>query len=141
MQFDERKMDMTRNYPEQLGDWVKQNKLAQRDKNLVAFLAVRDDVKAALDAGYAVKTVWANLQACKRTEIGYEVFLRYVNRMIRSPQANQGTAAKTPALPSPLENIEHKSTPKDATPAAKSMQPAVQAGFNFNPVPDIKELM
>ncbi|MDO9013673.1 MAG: TraK family protein, partial [Polynucleobacter sp.] len=50
---------MAKTYPEQLGEWVKRRESTQRDKNLVAFLAVRDDVKAAVEAGYSVKTVWA----------------------------------------------------------------------------------
>ena len=48
---------MAKSYPEQLAEWVKRRESTKRDKNLVAFLAVRDDVKLAVDAGYAVKTI------------------------------------------------------------------------------------
>ena len=132
---------MDTNYPEQLGEWVRQQKSTQRDRNLVAFIAIQNEVKAALDAKYPVKTVWKNMQESKRIEIGYEMFLRYVNRLIRHPQANQATTMKDPKSSLPHHAIKKESQAKQATPAATATRQSAPAKFVFNPVPpDDKEL-
>jgi len=59
---------MGKNYPDQLAQWIERRGLARSDRNLVAFMAVHDDVKVAIDAGYAVKTVWENLQETGRID-------------------------------------------------------------------------
>ena len=135
------KADMDTNYPEQLGEWVRQQKSTQRDRNLVAFLAIQNEVKAALDVKYSVKTVWKNMQESKRIDVGYEMFLRYVNRLIRHPQANQTATMKNPELSLPPHAIGKESQAKRATPAATATRQTAQAAFVFNPVPpEDKEL-
>src|SRR5574338_1427625 len=77
---------MAKNYTEELADWVSKRK-AQRprqDKNIVAFLAVKGDVKAALDAGYSMKTIWEHLHETGRIEYRYETFTLHVKRHIRA---------------------------------------------------------
>jgi hypothetical protein len=133
-------MNMNKNYPEQLGDWVKRRKSTQRDRNLVAFLAIRDDVKAALDASYSVKTVWTNMHECKRIEVGYEVFLHYVNRLIRHPIADHVATVPNSRLSNPLATIGQKLAP-GATPAASVTKPVAPAGFVFDPVPRKEDLV
>lgn len=109
---------MAKNYPDQLGDWVKQRDATARDRNLVAFLAVRDDVHAALDAGYTAKTIWSNLHDSKRITVSYTAFLRYVKKfVIRTP----------PESPEPA-----------SSPGAKPEKPA---GFVFNSTPKKEELL
>jgi len=132
---------MAKSYPEQLGEWIKQRESTQRDKNLVAFLAVRDDVKLAVEAGYAVKTVWANMTESKRIEFGYDTFLNYVNRLIRRPQVDQAatlTAAESPATPDSIRTKPKAGAKKSA---AKTTKPEAPAGFTFNPVPNKEELL
>ena len=60
---------MAEDFSNQLAQWVEQRGLQTSDKNFVAFMAVRDDVKLAIDAGYAVKTVWANLRETDRITV------------------------------------------------------------------------
>src|SRR5574340_1840461 len=64
---------MAKSYTEELADWVSQRTTPRprQDKNVVAFLAVKGDVKAALDAGYSMKTIWAHLHATGRIEYRY----------------------------------------------------------------------
>ena len=54
---------MAKSYTEELADWVKkrEDSRPRQDKNMVAFLAVRADVKAAVEAGYAFKTIWEHM--------------------------------------------------------------------------------
>ena len=122
---------MAKTYPELLGEWVKQRESTRRDKNLVAFLAVRDDVKAAVEAGYAVKTVWTNMHESKRIMFGYDTFLNYVNRLIRRPQVDQ---TATTGSSSTLTKAGRKT--------AAQVKPAeAAASFSFNPVPNKEELL
>lgn len=132
---------MAKSYPEQLGEWVKQRTSTRRDKNLVAFLGVRDDVKAAVEAGYAVKTVWANMVECGRIVFGYDTFLNYTNRMVRRTPADQ-VAASIPAPPAGRAPLTHsRSTMDTKTAAVKRMKSEPPAGFTFNPVPNEEELL
>jgi len=118
---------MAKSYPEQLGEWVKKRQSTKRDKNLVAFLAVKNDVQAALDAGYAVKTIWANMLDTQRIEFGYDTFLNHVNRLIRRPQAARTTETESTATAHNATKSKTSKTQKTTT------SPSSQAGFVFNP--------
>ncbi|MQA21676.1 traK [Rugamonas sp. FT103W] len=113
---------MGKSYPDQLGAWVKRREAAMRDHNLVAFLAVRDDVRAALDAGYAAKTIWSNLREAKRIELSYGGFLRYVHKFLDEP-AKAGNKQAKGAVSSP------------------TVKPTKPAGFVFNSAPKKEELL
>lgn len=138
---------MAKSYPDQLAEWVKRRESnTKRDKNLVAFLAVRGDIQLAIEAGYAVKTIWANMHEEKRVAFGYDTFLNYVNKHIRAKAAKAANAAG-PA-PAKTPSAQQQPTKKDGkTPAAPAnSEPKVKApdatpGFNFNSQPDVKELI
>jgi hypothetical protein len=121
-------IDMGKNYPDQLGDWVRQRAATTRDKNLVAFLAVRDDVRAALDAGYAVKTIWSNLHESKRISVSYTAFLHYVRKFLSQPA---GATDMQPVAPAAVDETTFRHIDK----------PAKAAGFVFNPTPKKEELL
>lgn len=117
---------MGKNYPDQLSDWIKQRDATARDRNLVAFLAVRDDVRAALNAGYTVKTIWCNLHDSKRITVSYTAFLRYVKKLI---------------IPSPIARPEIPSQESTAAMSRPGTKPDKPAGFIFNPTPKKEELL
>ncbi len=121
------KRPSAKSYPEQLADWVNQPTRKLRDRHLVTFMAVRKDVEAALQAGFAAKTIWANMQEAGRVDFCYETFLKHVKRCINTPlgkQAAHTTKAKSKTAAGPV-----------IVPA-----PAIQ-GFVFNPVPNKEELL
>lgn len=131
---------MTKTYSEQLGEWVKQKESTQRDKNLVAFLTVRDDVKMAVEAGYAVKTIWTNMRELKRIDFGYDTFLNYVNRQIRRPQEKKSASSTEPKL----ATTTYSNTPPKVDvniPREKTTKPNTLPEFTFNPVPNREELI
>ena len=76
---------MAKSYTEQLAEWVKKREASRprQDKNVVAFLAVRADVKDAMDAGYALKTIWEHLHETGKIAYRYETFLKHVKRHIK----------------------------------------------------------
>ena len=53
---------MGHRYSEQIAEWVKQKQSRKRDKKLVAYLAVKADVQAAMNDGYAAKIIWTHLE-------------------------------------------------------------------------------
>jgi hypothetical protein len=140
---------MAKSYNEQLAEWVRQRtQSARHDKNRVAFLGVKEDVKEALDQGWPVKTIWAHLVEQKRIGFGYDTFLVYVKRHVRTtaepvPAAARRTrrprapplASRNPPPPGPAEN---------QTPRAPVQTLAVQdqlPGFTFNAAPNREELI
>lgn len=129
---------MAKSYPEQLGDWVKRRESTQRDKNLVAFLAVRDDVKAAVDAGYAVKTIWSNMSEAGRVNFGYDTFLNYTNRLIRK-QKTPPPVVPTTITPAPQDAAKPKTSAKKAT-TPQVVKPA-STGFTFDSAPKKEDLL
>lgn len=114
-----------------IDDWAKQRTLARREKNLVALLAVRDEIEAGFKAGFTAKTVWRYLYETGNVPCKYDTFLKFVNRNIR-----QAPPAKV-SLPS--------SAPTPVPPAVKK-EPAFNPpeelrGFHFNPIPCKEDLI
>lgn len=137
---------MAKSYSEELAKWVKKRPATtKRDKNVVAFLAVRDDVKEALDHGYSVSTIWTHMHEMKRVEFRYQMFLHYVNRHLRRPpqemqasipivQAPDLQTKKTQARQSALIKEKPAST-------GKPLMSTGPAGFTFNAAPNKEELL
>jgi hypothetical protein len=130
---------MAENFSNQLAQWVEQRGLQRSDKNLVAFMTVRDDVKLAIDAGYAVKTVWANLRETGRIDLGYKTFLNYVRRCLGpSPEpaaANPVKPATTVAAAAP------PSRESNPVKTPTRVMPLAMPGFVYNPVANKEELL
>lgn len=115
---------MGNRYSEQLAEWVKQKQSRKRDKNLVSYLAVKTDVQEAIADGYAAKTIWAHLVETKRIAFGYDTFLNYTKRQLRSQTKEESCKTEKPML-------KNKQT-TEAKP---------QPGFSFNSVPNKEDLL
>ncbi|MGK5078774.1 TraK family protein [Janthinobacterium sp. HLX7-2] len=126
---------MEKPYAEQLSDWLKRNHPARRDQYQVAFLAVSDDVRAALAAGFAMNTIWRHLHASGRIPFGYDTFLKHVHRM----QKSSSPAQELPELHRPASRTASAAVQRPDTIAPRPA-PA-PAGFHFNPIPNKKELL
>jgi len=127
---------MSKDYAEQLGQWVKLRQSTRRDKNVAAFLAVRDDAKVAIEAGHAIKTVWKNMREAQRIEFSYNTFCIYVKRFVRQPEMPLPQGPEKSVARKGSEDAAPKSS---AIPAAASAQPA--AGFTFNATPRKEDLL
>lgn len=113
---------MPKTYPEELAEWVKgrEAKKPRQDKHVVAFLAVKSDVQAALNAGYAMKTIWEHMKETGRLRCRYETFTQHVKRYIKGA----------------------KPEPKATPPTSKSnSKPAKIGGFTFNATPKKDDLL
>jgi uncharacterized protein DUF5338 len=120
---------MSKRYSDQLGQWVKQKQSRKRDKNLVAFLAIKADVQEALNEGYAAKTIWAHMLEKKRIEFGYDTFLNYTNRQIRRHLSSATSIQDEQNIASKDKTNKQTKEPKKAT--TKPQQP----GFTFDSSP------
>jgi len=62
----------------ELSNWAEKRCLKQR---MVEFLAVRDDIEAALNAGFSVKTIWKQLHELGKITYDYRNFVNHVNHL------------------------------------------------------------
>jgi len=130
---------MAEDFSKQLAQWVEQRGLQTSDKNLVAFMAVRDDVKLAIDTGYSVKTVWANLRETGRIDLGYKTFLNYVRRCLGPlPDPTAASPVKPATTVTAAPPLSHESNPVKM-PAR--VLPLAMPGFVYDPVPNKEELL
>jgi hypothetical protein len=90
-------MEMASKYTEELAAWVRRGDATGHGRNLVAFLAVKPDVSAALAEGYSVKTIWTHMNATKRIEFGYVTFLNYVHKHLKPARGHAVVTVRDPA--------------------------------------------
>lgn len=113
---------MAKSYAEQLDEWVEKRPSYRRDRNLVQFLAVRSDVKLAVDKGFAVSTIWRNMVENGRIDFCYDTFLLYVNRVVRGADRVRAPSAKYSKPPA-----------RGDVPDTTAARPEPVRGFKFNP--------
>lgn len=84
-------------YPDELAARLalqQQTSQIKRRDYLAAFIAVRADVKEAMEAGYALKIIWEHMREIGRIPFRYETFLKYVRQHITNASpgsTGQGT--------------------------------------------------
>jgi hypothetical protein len=61
----------------------------QKEKNRAAFLACIEEIKEVAGNGWNIKDIWEALRDEGRISFGYEVFRRYVNRLVLNEQGKQ----------------------------------------------------
>lgn len=123
---------MNKRYPEQLAEWVKKKQsVKKRDRNLVMFQAVKEDVREAIAAGYSIRTIWEHMHEVQRVTIGYHQFLKYTNQVIKKHQEKPTKEQITQTEPKKGGQPAHK-TPENRTPK----NPQKPQNFIFDPSPN-----
>ncbi|MGL0788784.1 TraK family protein [Xanthomonas translucens] len=112
-------------------------------KNRASFLALRNDVKKALDDGWPVKVIWETLRDEGKIPFGYDAFIGYVNRLVRSPDAATPASPSTDQVKSakPGQQEGGSKAKKRKTPEPKNSEPAGIARFDYNPKPNREDLL
>jgi len=123
----------TGKFVDEMAAWVKKKpaKKPRQDRHVIAFLAVKEDVKSALDAGYSMKTIWEYMQEAGRIATRYETFTLHVKRYIKNGPAPV-RQAPSPAAAEPA--------PQAKEPAKKTAAPS-PSGFSFNASPNANDLI
>ena len=100
---------MKKGYLDDLSEWANKQPTTKNQSKMVAFIAAKDDVKTALDAGYEIKVVWRNMKETGRVNCSYNTFCLHVQRYIHPP-ADKGKAANS----SPTTTAEETAAVKTA---------------------------
>ncbi|MCP4290161.1 MAG: TraK family protein [Gammaproteobacteria bacterium] len=131
---------MAKRYADALAEWVKtrEGSRPRQDKHVVAFLAVRSDVKAAMDAGYALKTIWEHMHETGKIAYRYETFLKHVRRHIKAAEINKPVS--TPSDRKQQENQTGQAKPADGQ-KPKGNNPPSLRGFKYEPIPKKEDLI
>ncbi|HAT8252351.1 TPA: conjugal transfer protein TraK [Legionella pneumophila] len=84
----------------------------------IQFIALKEDIREALDKGCSMKAVWETLSDEGQISFGYKAFRHYVLKLIKSEQEN---------------TKDDKQSKSKTTNEIK--------GFTFNPIPNPEELL
>jgi hypothetical protein len=131
---------MAKSLSARIAERVARKKPAGNVRNRAAFLALRGEVKQAIDDGWPVKTIWETLHDEGKVAFSYQAFRGYVNRLVLSPPAN-GEA--TPAAEADQSGqAAPRSVPQSArTPAEWRPEKLAATGFTFNKTPKKEDLL
>jgi hypothetical protein len=137
---------MPKTFPQELAEWVKKREAtkARQDKNLVAFLALKSDVQAAMDAGYSLLTIWEHLHDQAKIAYRYETFLKHVRRHIKSPACAASDLLSGPPPDPPRSSTSGRAAAsklQSPAPPAPPVPPARLAGFTFDAQPKKEDLL
>src|SRR4051794_33767938 len=129
---------MGKTLSERVATRVAKKKPSRSALNRGAFLALRSEVKQALDDGWPVKTIWETLQEEGKITFSYQSFRGYANRLILS----RGKA------PEPVRVVEQDSAAlPEAGQSGQGMREggvertARVSGFRFESVPKKEDLL
>ena len=132
---------MAKSLSARIAERVARKKPAGNVRNRAAFLAVRGEVKQAIDDGWPVKTIWETLHDEGKVAFSYQAFRGYVNRLILSPPMN-GEAAPTSVVADQSRQVAPRLPPQSArTPAEWKPEKLAATGFTFNRTPKKEDLL
>ena len=112
-----------------LMDGIKAEALNQKRKGSgrVEFLALRQEIQDALNDGYLVKEVWQYLKDKGVISIQYRMFIRYVNRFLKSNETLNSPLSKesqvqieSTSLQQPIQTTEKPHKRFEFDPLSKS---------------------
>jgi hypothetical protein len=144
---------MPKSYTDDLASWVKSRsaKKRRRDEAAVAFLAVKEKVVEALEAGYALTTIWEHMSDTGMVKFSYETFRAHARRYIKAraedappehaPAARPKSSAVATEQPRGTQQGGNAAQPPRDAQAIPTVKPDRIPGFTFNPNPDKKDLL
>lgn len=129
---------MTKNLSVRIAERTAQKKPSRNGQNRATFLAIRGDVKQALDDGWPVKTIWETLHEEGKVSFSYQAFRGYANRLILSSPASRATVSTPMAVDS---RIGKQHGPATAQATEKNPGEPTTTGFTFNRTPKKEDLL
>jgi hypothetical protein len=130
-----------KNYTEELAEWVEKRakKKRRQDAATVAFLAMRPNVKAATEAGYALTTIWEHMHETGKLKCSYETFRKHARRFLKTTQPKLGSMNKTTTRAFVgKENKDNQKTKITRQGEREKSEPL--NGFTFNATPNKEDL-
>ena len=129
---------MTKNLSARIAERAARKKPPRNGQNRVTFLAMREDVKQAIDDGWPVKTIWETLHEEGKVSFSYQAFIGYANRLILSSSASRTTVSTPMAVDS---RIGKQRNPATAQATEKNPEGPTTNGFTFNRAPKKEDLL
>ena len=123
---------MEKSCPPDLSEWLDSHpeiRQGLRNNVKVAFLAVKDDVKTALDSGYSMRVVWKYMQDVGKLKCSYSAFCSHVHRYIRQPADEAKAVDSSP----PTETPTAEKTPEVKTAKGDDSQDSEKAERELEP--------
>ncbi|WP_275099895.1 TraK family protein [Sedimenticola hydrogenitrophicus] len=122
---------MSKRYTEELAEWAgkRAKKKRRQDAVAVAFLAVKANVREAMEAGYALTTIYEHMHETGRIKCSYETFRRHVKRYIK--------AGSTPLPSADQAKVE----PTEQKAKSKQEKQPKKGGFEYNATPNKEDLI
>ncbi|MDI3292302.1 TraK family protein [Janthinobacterium tructae] len=132
---------MSTGYTSELAQRLKKKKSANRGLNTADILAAKDDIRAAIDAGFVPKDIWADLRDHQRLHCSYDTFLRLVKKFVMPEnstpyQRHLNRIRQDTTVPHPKQKAETTSPPGPSRTSQLEIR-----GFTFNPIPDKAALL
>jgi hypothetical protein len=124
---------MAKSLSERIATRSLKKKPSRSAQNRAAFLALREEIKKALDDGWPVKSIWETLVEEGKISFSYQAFRGYTNRLILS-------ADHQPEKPSTPKEEQNKQAEKTASVEASKKKPTISKGFSYNPIANKEEL-
>ena len=115
--------DMGCSLSERIAAKQMERKVSAKSVNKAAFLALKQDIAAALVDGWSIKLIWETLVEEGKISFSYKTFCGYVARLIAAEKK-----------PSTQENTKEDEQ-------AKSKAKNEIRGFTFNPKPNLEDLL
>lgn len=126
-------------FTNELQEWAQkqdQSKTKRQDSAAVAFLATKEDVIEAMEAGYSLRTIWQYLKEKGRITSSYETFRRHTKRFITAPKLTPvSTVSKVP------ETNTTDSASNNKADNATVITQSENKGFSMNPTPNLEDLI
>lgn len=128
---------MAKNLSERIAAMAIKKKPSRRAKNRATFLALRVDVKQALDDGWPVKSIWETLNEEGKIDFSYQSFRVYVNRLILTPAELIAATDNLVTYAAQGEKSNHVA----AIANEKKAEELAANGFKFNKTPNKEDLL
>jgi uncharacterized protein YdhG (YjbR/CyaY superfamily) len=103
------------------------------DRHRLAFIALRDSIEHALNAGASAKRVWTKLRDENKISCSYPTFSRHVNSLILSKNEQNQISVKPSAKPMQKTAKQQDEKPQQVTPKEK-LDTNIIKSFVYDPL-------
>jgi len=134
---------MAKSYVDELADWVESRptKRRRRDEAAVAFLAVKENVEAALAVGYALFTIWEHMSNAGKMKFSYETFRSHARRFIKPKEVPSATTTQPQERKKTSRLIEDSTRAATVSGVKPNEKPTAIPSFTFKANPDKMDLL
>jgi hypothetical protein len=133
---------------DEISEWVDKNsKKTKQDIYVSAFLAIKEEVDAALERGYSSKAIWGFYHEKGSIKCTYQTFLNHVNKYIKDVASNNDLTAETKLEETSNTEEEQDNLESSPTTLQQDVETEVEnkgkepTGFNFDPNPNKEDLI